>query len=251
MAVMDEFSKEREAIKNGTLKQKLQYFWDYYKWYVIIGALVLVMAVSFIRDYLSNKEHAFFAVFLNIQDETEAAADFWAEFAAKQGIDTEIYDVGADISLEISATANDEITLNSLQKIMIYTGAADLDVIAADSAAFRRYASTDYFYDLRDILTDEQLAKYQPYLYYADMDAVRAIEETADSAVAGKDTIPDFDPHAPETMKDPVPIAIYIQECPKLQGVYRFKEGDVPMGILRNTGRLENALAFLEYLFEE
>ena len=33
MAVMDEFKEEREALKNGTPKQKLAYFWYYYKWH--------------------------------------------------------------------------------------------------------------------------------------------------------------------------------------------------------------------------
>ena len=35
MAVMDEFKEEREALKRGTPKQKLAYFWYYYKWHVI------------------------------------------------------------------------------------------------------------------------------------------------------------------------------------------------------------------------
>ena len=34
MAVMDEFKEEREALKRGTPKQKLAYFWYYYKWHV-------------------------------------------------------------------------------------------------------------------------------------------------------------------------------------------------------------------------
>ena len=42
MPVMDEFREERETIKNGTFKQKWQYFCDYYKWHVIIGAFVLI-----------------------------------------------------------------------------------------------------------------------------------------------------------------------------------------------------------------
>ena len=29
MPVMDEFKEEREALKHGTPKQKLAYFWDY------------------------------------------------------------------------------------------------------------------------------------------------------------------------------------------------------------------------------
>ena len=33
MAAMDEFRAEREAVKNGSFKEKLSYFWTYYKCY--------------------------------------------------------------------------------------------------------------------------------------------------------------------------------------------------------------------------
>ena len=45
MAVMDEFKEEREALKNGTPRQKLAYFWYYYKWHVIIALVVIIMIV--------------------------------------------------------------------------------------------------------------------------------------------------------------------------------------------------------------
>ena len=48
MAVMDEFKEEREALKRGTPKQKLAYFWYYYKWHVIISVIIIGMLVSFI-----------------------------------------------------------------------------------------------------------------------------------------------------------------------------------------------------------
>ena len=48
MAVMDEFKEEREALKNGTPKQKLAYFWYYYKWHVIISLVVIILIVSFV-----------------------------------------------------------------------------------------------------------------------------------------------------------------------------------------------------------
>lgn len=50
MAVMDEFKEEREALKNGTPKQKLAYFWYYYKWHVIIALVVIIMIVSFVKS---------------------------------------------------------------------------------------------------------------------------------------------------------------------------------------------------------
>ncbi|MCH5254402.1 MAG: hypothetical protein J1F41_05705 [Lachnospiraceae bacterium] len=250
MAIMDEFREEREALKNGTFKQKLQYFWDYYKWYVIIGVIVIAMASSFIHDILSNKEHGFFAVFLNTQEENVSARSFRSNLAERLNIDTDNYDVSVDTSMNISAISNDESTLNDMQRLSIYMSTGDLDVLAADSPTFLRYASTDMFYDLRDILSKEQLDEYSPYLYYVDMDEVTARMEASineDDGYIAKE----YDHHVPENMSDPVPIAICIQDRPKLQGVYDFPEGDVPMGFMINSSRLEEALAFLEYLFED
>ena len=64
MAVMDEFKEEREALKNGTPKQKLAYFWYYYKWHVIISIVVIAMVGSFIYQYVNRKDTAFEAVLL-------------------------------------------------------------------------------------------------------------------------------------------------------------------------------------------
>ncbi len=55
MAVMDEFREEREALKHGTPKEKFNYFMDYYKWYVIIGILVIAAGIYTIREVMNRK----------------------------------------------------------------------------------------------------------------------------------------------------------------------------------------------------
>ena len=65
MPVMDEFKEEREALKHGTLKQKWQYFLDYYKWFVIVGVLILIFAGSFLYQLITRKERAIFAALVN------------------------------------------------------------------------------------------------------------------------------------------------------------------------------------------
>ena len=52
MGVMDEFKVERNRIRQGTPREKLQYFWDYYKGYVIIGLVMICILVS--MDKLSE-----------------------------------------------------------------------------------------------------------------------------------------------------------------------------------------------------
>ena len=37
---MDEFREEREKVKNGTWKQKLAYFWEYYNTIILVKRFV-------------------------------------------------------------------------------------------------------------------------------------------------------------------------------------------------------------------
>lgn len=87
MAVMDEFKEEREALKRGTPKQKLAYFWYYYKWHVIISVIIIGMLVSFIYQFVNRKDTAFNAVLLNaslLDQMSSEQPDFLTDFAEKR-----------------------------------------------------------------------------------------------------------------------------------------------------------------------
>lgn len=89
MAVMDEFKEEREALKNGTPKQKLAYFWYYYKWHVIISVIIIGMLVSFIYQYANRKDTAFNAVLLNaslLDQISSEQPDFIADSPKKRAL---------------------------------------------------------------------------------------------------------------------------------------------------------------------
>ena len=89
MAVMDEFKEEREALKNGTPRQKLAYFWYYYKWHVIIALVVIIMIVSFVKQLTDRKDPSFYAVMLNaslLDQMTSEQPDFVTDFAEKEDV---------------------------------------------------------------------------------------------------------------------------------------------------------------------
>lgn len=53
-----------------TPKKKLQYFWDYYKWYAILPALILVFAIFGIRTFLmENRKTSVYISMINCKDE--------------------------------------------------------------------------------------------------------------------------------------------------------------------------------------
>ena len=183
MAVMDEFREEREALKNGTPKEKLQYFWYYYKWHVIIALVVIIMIVSFVQQLRDRTDPAFYAVMLNaslLDQTTSEQPEFVTDFAGKEGIDLNTSDITFDTSIRIVEDSMDETSITSSQKLMVYVAANELDCMITDFTSFQKYANSSMFYDLRDVLTEEQVQALEPYFYYVDRTVVQAVEAASD-----------------------------------------------------------------------
>lgn len=250
MAVMDEFREEREALKNADFKTKWRYFLDYYKWHAIVTVLVIVAVISYIYGVVTAKDSALFGYFLNTYENSETSEEFNNSLAEGLNIDLDQYTVTIDSTLQISTSEMTETTISSAEKLMVTIAAKEVDFVAANQETFLQYATTDTFFDLREIFTEEELEKYQDYIYYVDMDVVREKEEIVDSGSVETYVAKEYDHFAPEEMGDPVPMALCIQDSPKLDGYYYFTDKIVPLGIVVNTQRLDTTLAFIDYLFE-
>lgn len=249
MPVMDEFKQERENIKNGTPKQKLTYFWDYYKWHVIIGVIVIIAVVSFIHQMATRKETAFYALMLNATEYNylEDTSVNTAAFTEYAGIDENKYQVIYDTSVQIGTEAGDDY--NSAQKLMVYIAAAELDVMVSDSDSLLKYAYQGQFRDLRDFLTKEQLAEYEDSFYYVDGAVIAEIEAASDAY--NFDYEPEYgDPRRPEDMEEPIPVGIFLNESNPLLKDYYFRGDDVVVSVLINTQRPELSSEFIDFLMQ-
>lgn len=253
MAVMDEFKEEREALKNGTPKQKLAYFWYYYKWHVIIAVIAIILIVSFIRQIADRKETAFYTVLLNasLLDQTSSELpDFITDFAGKEEIDLATNDITFDTSIRIVEDSMDETTVTSSQKLMVYVAANELDSMITDLDSFQKYANSSMFCDLRDILSEEQLQTLEPCFYYVDREVVLAIESANDTM--DSDYTPVYpDPFQPEKMQDPVPVGICLTGCKELTDYYYFRGDGIVMGIYANAEHIQTAIDLAEYLLNK
>lgn len=253
MAAMDEFREERNAIKNADLKTKLEYFFDYYKWHVVIAIGVIVLSVSLLSAFLSKKETALNGYFINAQSEifnsdTTHSDAMSAEFAEIAGIDLNEYDLYLDATLQYAAPGNDEASMMTVQRLSVTVAAQETDFIAADDASFGEFYHMSGFYDLRDIYSEDVLEQYADYLYYVDMEIIRQEEAALDTGVMYTST--EYDHYAPEEMVDPVPIAFCVEDSSKLEGLYEGYEGRVPLGITQSGKKLDTTLQFVDYLLE-
>jgi len=250
MAVMDEFKEERAALKNAGFKKKLSYFWDYYKWYVIGTIAVVAFVSSFIYEYATKKETALYAVLLNASPLTKDSSEYTQSFADYTALDTEEYELFFDTSIRIEDGSMDDVTYTSVQKLAVYTAAADLDVMVSDATSFQKYANSYTFYDLREILTPEQIEKYEPYFYYVDTVTVEKIEAANDAL--DTDFVPVYpDPYKPEEMTTPIPVGITVDGNEWLQENFYFRGEDITLGVYCNTQRLDMALQYIDFLMQE
>ena len=248
MPLMDEFREEREAIKHADFKTKAKYFWDYYKIHTIVAVSLVIFIVVLIHDIVTTKKDAIFIVPLNclVESEEDVSA-FGQSYAEYAGIDTGKYEVEIDYNINFEQNALEELQMSAPQRLMAYTATGALDVIIGGADIFPEQANQGMFGDLRDILSVEQLAKYEPYFYYVDMAVIDASYEITDPDA----TYPDMpDPDKPEDMEQPIPVGLFVTDCDILTDTFDFNGDYCAIGIMVDAPNVENSLKLLEYIFE-
>ena len=87
-SVNDEIrEQQRKVLESQGFKGRLEYFIHYYKWHVLIGALVLIVGGTMIYDVVTKKDMALQAIYINAFPNVENST-FMADFEKTIEIDT-------------------------------------------------------------------------------------------------------------------------------------------------------------------
>lgn len=261
--------QQKKAFATMTPKEKLAYFWDYYKIHTIAVIAVIAFVIAFVNSYRSSKTTAFYAVLLNADTygDNAAAASAWNEgFMEYAGIDPEAYQVNIDTSVSLSAGGGDQYEVANRQKMMAMMHAGDIHAIVADTETFEGYARLEYFYDLNAAFSEEELAPYADLLYYTDGAAFDAeTGDTLEEMEAAQEAVYSMaiDHSDPSSMEKPVAVGIRIPQTGNRLGDsgyynyiserdYTFQgyPSEVVIGIPLSVEDPEITLQFLDYLFE-
>lgn len=254
MPVMDEFREEREALKHGTPKEKFSYFLDYYKWHVIVGVAVIAMIISLVSQILSRKDTIFYVVMINGVEGT-AIEEYKKDFAEYAGLDLEGNDILFDTTVRIGSNdPNDPGYYNpdalaSSEKLMVYIASSEVDVFVTDTGTLQQYAYNEFLLDLRELLTQEQIAAYEPCFYYVDQAVIT--EKNAAEDAMNYDYTPVYpDPLSPSSMKEPVPVGICIPDSSSLKENFHYAKDNLVLGVVVNSKRKETASLFIDYVMK-
>lgn len=249
MPLMDEFREEREAIKQKGFKEKIKYFFDYYKWHVIGGVALAAFVISLTHSILTHKDRAFYGAFVNAY-QTPAYDTFREDFAAKAGIDLNEFDVMFDTSMYLTDSPHDQGTYDTMERLTVYIAAGDVHVMAGGTSVINKYAYNGFFQDLRQILPQELLEQLEPYYYYAD--AALAEEIDSQQERGEFDILPNYpaDPRDAESMAQPVPVGLYIQDCPRIQDAFIFQEDEVILGAVSTAADIDSVVQFIRFIYD-
>lgn len=119
-----------------------------------------------------------------------------------------------------------------------------------DEAVIKNYANNTTFIDLREILTPEQISKYEDYFYYIDQAVIDEAE--AQEKALNYDYVAVYpDPKHPELMKDPIPVGIYLDNADTLKESYFFTGENPLIAVPLNTKRAEMASLYIDFVLGE
>lgn len=260
--VSDEIREQTQKMKNMTFKQKISYFWTYFKVHTAVAILIIAVVSSFLHHIITSKDSAFYGIMLNnyMLDRTSMETAF-SEYA---GIDTETYDCLIDTDSSFSYQSMSEYDIATNQQIVALVQAKELDSFVLNDQVFFNFAFNEMMLDLREVYTEEELAKYEGNIYYIDnaeieaasldeMNYEKIMEESAmRRSATTEEILAEAETHRnPDTMKEPVPVGIYIEDSPFIQKTNSYP-GRVPIfGISVTSQRIDTAKQYLYFLFDE
>lgn len=219
----DEIREQNAKLKDAPLKDKIAYFREYY-----LRTTVVVLIAAFFAGYLAYSmltapsDTAFAAYFYNDTGDS-SNTELLDGFVAYQNIDTKKHEAYIDATMNFYPDRADQDSYMSLQKALAVLATGELDVIIGDTDTLNYFARSECLHDITTVLPDDLLTQFGDRLYYA------AYGESGGQ----------------------VPVGVYVTDSPRLNQYYYYVDREPILGLVINSDSLDNAIAFLRYIYME
>lgn len=262
--ISEETKKQTSKMKGKPLKEKLAYFWEYYKIQTLIVAVALGITFSLVHSFVTAKDYALSVLLVNAiaPDYSSDYSEWTNDLNELIDFDQKKYEVYIDGSITIGvATNNANAEYANLQKLAAMMSSQSIDLMTANTSEIEHYAQLDYFYDLRKILSSEELEKYSDIIYYTDAATFSDFDDETNLNVVDDQAAYTVNHHDPDSMTDPIPVGLFITDNSRIaqKNLYTYLAGSTYQGypeegvivVPVNTPRLDAALTGLKYLLNE
>ena len=168
--------KKHEKIKDVSFKemnreQKLEYIWDYYKFYIIGAVVAIVIIISLIGTFIEgNREVEMYCAVFNDYGNGEIIDKIQKEYPSFIGKE-DAY-ISVDGGYPFAETTEGSLMTtpedSSVVKIMTLFSAGDVDVVISDYGSMLFAKDQKLIAPLDEALPKELFEKLSPYYVYAD-----------------------------------------------------------------------------------
>ena len=242
-------AERKEYFKTASFSKKLEFIWDYYKIHILIALALLTGIGYYVHHLVTAKDMVLSGMLLNV-DALEHRNDIdklKQEILEHLKVDTQKYDV--DFIDSYTLTGDVASDYETQQAVIVQLGAGSLDFTISPLEYMQNYTYQNCFYDFRDLLSEEQFKKYEPYFLYIDGEYMKEYgQRSLESSEENPIVLPDFT--RPEDMEDPIPVLIDLSQCKTITDLYTADKESLVFGIMGSVKSEDNVLLFLDYIME-
>lgn len=236
MPIIDDIRENNRKMKGKSFKAKLQYFWEYYRLPTIIILFTIIIVFSAVKAIITKKDVAFEVVMVNCQGTPDPT-----QFEEILGLNQEKEEVVYDNSFSMSAdpAAYSEAFYTSAQKLVALVAAQQVDVMIADPQLSENYFNSEFFVDLRNYFTEEELKKMN-----------EPFEDENGNLIEPKVIWHQMiDEETGDLIGEYMPIAIDIGDAPAITSVPCYYCEHVYLTVFVNTKHPEDIRKFYDHLY--
>lgn len=248
MSINDEIKKQTHKLKDMTIKGKVTYIWDYYKFWIIGAVVAVIVIVSVTKSIISNSRPIYLnAILINSNLEYDKSVALDQEFAKEVDVNLDEYQMPIDVSMSFSMEGTyTQMDMAFQTKLVGAYSTGELDVVMGPVEIMAGAANVDAYGNLDEMLPKDLIdyLKDREYEFYY-MKPVKEVKEGtgldgSDEVVYGEEYF----------------AGIYLDNCSYLNnlgenGVYNPPEDEkdrVIFTIPANTKRLEHSIEFLKFI---
>lgn len=237
--------KEKAALKASlrsmSFRSKLEYIFTYYKFHILFAVIIIVSVSSFVSNYLNRKSVPLYIGYANVSVGKDLEKLLTIQYLDLINIDANKNEIYQYKDMYISSEAseeNHEYAYTSKLKLIASINAKQLDIIFMNKESYDIISANGYLTDLSDVFSG-----YSSALYEKISDKL-----TANNVIISDNTIEyklgEVDKLTIET--DSVTNGLYINRLDVFADAGF--DGDVYIGIIANSPRMDTAVSYIEYL---
>lgn len=233
MSIREEIREEnKKNFKEMSFSQKAKHFWHYYKIHVAVAAVIIAFIVYLILRATAFKPlpygFAGYALTSNyyLAQDTSAVDAFINDFAVKEGINTEEYQIMFDVSNAMDPNSTDTLDMAVDLKLVTAGQDGELDVLLGTSEQIDFYVINGFY--------DVALDQLMPQDMFEEYDEAGLIYYYYD-----------------ETTEETYPIGVYVSDAPRLKELELYNEdAEIILGVVCLSERTDTAIDFIRYIYE-